>query len=277
MRAARAVSSARALIGRDTHEARDGAQSRPSSLPPQHRSDAKVLIDNPLTGIEIALWDIAAREAGVPLYELLGGACRTEVAFSEYFAYRPGLEDSPADVAAFCARMVEEHDSRVFEGKVAVRPVERGRRARARDPSGHRPRSRAPARRQHGLAARDRAAGALAARAVRHRERRGAGGVVRRDGGAASLDRDPVLGAHSGRRAGSGTRSPRHARHRPRFLRRHRRDSSVHRRLRARRCRLLVLQRRLRDRDGRVPAHRRRDSVRRAARASRCCAGRPTT
>lgn len=111
------------LVGRDTDEVR--AELEPAVLAvPAHRTDGKVLIDQPLTGIEIALWDIAAREAGVPLYELLGGACRTAVAFSEYFAYRPGREETPADVAAFCARMVEEHDSLVFEGKVAVRTVE---------------------------------------------------------------------------------------------------------------------------------------------------------
>lgn len=110
------------LVGRDTSDVRTALVSAERAAP-IHRTDGKVLIDNPLTGIEIALWDIAAREAGVPLYELLGGVCRTEVAFSEYFAYRPGLEDSPAAVARFCARMVEEHDSPVFEGKVAVRPV----------------------------------------------------------------------------------------------------------------------------------------------------------
>jgi len=111
------------LVGRDTEDVR--AELEPAELvAPTHRIDGKVLIENPTTGIEIALWDIAAREAEEPLYEFLGGACRTEVAFSEYFAYRPGLEDSPADVAAFCARMVEQHDSPVFEGKVAVRPVE---------------------------------------------------------------------------------------------------------------------------------------------------------
>ncbi|HET8968757.1 MAG TPA: mandelate racemase/muconate lactonizing enzyme family protein [Gaiellaceae bacterium] len=111
------------LVGRDTDEVR--AELDPAELAvPSHRTDGKVLIDEPLTGIEIALWDIAAREAGVPLFELLGGACRSAVAFSEYFAYRPGREDTPADVAAFCTRMVEEHDTPVFEGKVAVRPVE---------------------------------------------------------------------------------------------------------------------------------------------------------
>ncbi|HSF61988.1 MAG TPA: mandelate racemase/muconate lactonizing enzyme family protein [Gaiellaceae bacterium] len=112
-----------ALVGRDTDDVRAELEP-PELVAPTHRSDGKVLIENPTAGIEIALWDIAGREAERPLYELLGGPCRTEVAFSEYFAYRPGLEDSPADVAAFCARMIEQHDSRVFEGKVAVRPFE---------------------------------------------------------------------------------------------------------------------------------------------------------
>jgi glucarate dehydratase len=111
------------VVGRDTDEVR-AELDRAERAAPMHRNDSQVLIDNPLTGIEIALWDIAAREAAMPLYDFLGGACRTEIAFSEYFAYRPGRDDSPAEVASFCARMIEEHDSRVFEGKVAVRPVD---------------------------------------------------------------------------------------------------------------------------------------------------------
>jgi len=91
---------------------------------PEHRNDGQVVIDKPATGVEIALWDIAAREAGVPLHALLGDQCRSTVAFSEYFAYRPGHEETPADIAAYCARMVEEHGSVVFEGKVAVSPLE---------------------------------------------------------------------------------------------------------------------------------------------------------
>jgi glucarate dehydratase len=111
------------FVGREAGEVL--AELGRSEPPPvEHRSDAKVLIRNPRAGVEIALWDIAAREAGVPLNELLGGAVRTEVQFSEYFAYRPGREETPADVAAFCARMAEEHHSPVFEGKVGVHPVE---------------------------------------------------------------------------------------------------------------------------------------------------------
>lgn len=111
----------RALVGRETGELR--AELGTGPLPrPEHRSDGRVLIEKPLTGVEIALWDIAGHEAGVPLFELLGGRQRAEIPFSEYFAYRAGHEQSPAEVAGFCARMAEEHGSTVFEGKVAVRP-----------------------------------------------------------------------------------------------------------------------------------------------------------
>jgi glucarate dehydratase len=111
------------FVGRETDEALAalGRRERPVAT---HRNDSKVLIENPLAGLEIALWDIAAREAGVPLHELLGPTARAEVAFTEYFAYREGLEQTPADVAAYCARMVEEHDSPAFEGKVAVRSAD---------------------------------------------------------------------------------------------------------------------------------------------------------
>jgi glucarate dehydratase len=111
------------FVGRDC----DDVLAELGAVEPQdveHRADAKVLVRSPLAGVEIALWDVAARHAGVPLYDLLGGACRTMVEFTEYFAYRPGHEETPAEVAAYCARMAEEHDSPVFEGKVAVHPVE---------------------------------------------------------------------------------------------------------------------------------------------------------
>ena len=111
------------FVGHET-EALRTRLSEASLATPEHRDDGQVMIHTPETGVEIALWDIAAREAGVPLHVLLGDQCRSTVAFSEYFAYRPGREESPADVAAYCARMAEEHQASVFEGKVAVSPLE---------------------------------------------------------------------------------------------------------------------------------------------------------
>jgi glucarate dehydratase len=111
------------FVGEETEALRDRLSEVPL-VTPEHRSDGRVVIHKPETGVEIALWDIAAREAGVPLHALLGDQCRSTVAFSEYFAYRPGREDTPADIAAYCARMAEEHESSVFEGKVAVSPLE---------------------------------------------------------------------------------------------------------------------------------------------------------
>jgi len=76
-------------------------------------------------GIEIAMWDARARTEGQPLYRLLGGAVRHQIALTEYFSYRlPGPQEpgeaSPADIARFCARMIEDHDARMFEGKVGT-------------------------------------------------------------------------------------------------------------------------------------------------------------
>ncbi len=39
-------------------------------------------------GLEIALWDIRGKVWEQPLYQLLGGAVRKKIPFTEYFAYR---------------------------------------------------------------------------------------------------------------------------------------------------------------------------------------------
>ncbi len=76
-------------------------------------------------GIEMAMWDARARTEGQPLYRLLGGSVRQDIALTEYFSYRlPGKDEpgeaSPSEIARFCARMIEDHDARVFEGKVGT-------------------------------------------------------------------------------------------------------------------------------------------------------------
>ena len=73
--------------------------------------------------IEIALWDIRAQSAELPLCLLLGGRFRREIPFTEYFAPRPGTalgggEETPEELGEYCARMVAEHGSSDFEGKV---------------------------------------------------------------------------------------------------------------------------------------------------------------
>src|SRR5262249_4630685 len=75
--------------------------------------------------IEIALWDVRGRGEGRALCELLGGAVRREIALTEYFAFRlPGAreggEATAADVASYCARMIELYDADGFEGKIGT-------------------------------------------------------------------------------------------------------------------------------------------------------------
>ena len=79
--------------------------------------------------IELALWDIRGKVEGRPLFDLLGGAVRTQIPLTEYFSYRfpgpshPG-ESTPLEVARECARLLEEFGGTIFEGKVGTVGVE---------------------------------------------------------------------------------------------------------------------------------------------------------
>ena len=89
----------------------------------QNTDDASVV--KAFGGIEIALWDIRGKAWERPLYELLGGAVRKEIPFTEYFAFRVekdglGGEMSPEAVADYCVKMREEHGATMFEGKLTV-------------------------------------------------------------------------------------------------------------------------------------------------------------
>ncbi len=89
-----------------------------------------VLANNPFTkaGIEIALWDIAGKAAGVPVHALLGGAVRNSV-MTKYSV--SGLE--PPKAAALAAWAVEQGFA-AMKVKVGIDPVtdiERVRQVRA--------------------------------------------------------------------------------------------------------------------------------------------------
>lgn len=76
-------------------------------------------------GIEMAMWDARGKQEGVPLSTLLGGAVRTQIPLTEYFAFRlPGKNDpgenTPTQIANFCADMIDRFGARWFEGKVAT-------------------------------------------------------------------------------------------------------------------------------------------------------------
>ena len=89
----------------------------------QNTDDASVV--KAFGGIEMALWDIRGKAWNKPLYELLGGAVRKQIPFTEYFCYRiekdgRGGERSPEAIADYCLRMRDEHGSTYFEGKLTV-------------------------------------------------------------------------------------------------------------------------------------------------------------
>lgn len=76
-------------------------------------------------GVEMALWDLVGKIEGRSVASLLGGRVRDVVQFTEYFAFRvpsgdTAGEQTPTDVARYCARMAELHGSPSFEGKVGV-------------------------------------------------------------------------------------------------------------------------------------------------------------
>jgi glucarate dehydratase len=123
-RAADVVKAGARLIGRDVRDIH-GAQGL---LVPgmQYTPWANVTAQRRVfAGIEMAMWDARGKTEGAPLHLLLGGKVRDEIALTEYFSYRlPGPkekgESTPKEIAAFCARMIEQHDAKIFEGKMAT-------------------------------------------------------------------------------------------------------------------------------------------------------------
>ena len=84
---------------------------------------------NAYSAIDIALWDIAARHAGKPLYDLLGGAVRERALFCGYaYSDDPNAGYSNAELAAamakIAAQQVLETGSDLFEYKIGLHSIE---------------------------------------------------------------------------------------------------------------------------------------------------------
>ena len=87
---------------------------------PEQRMDI-----NAFAAVELALWDLAGKRAGAPLFRLLGGPVRDRAPFGAY-AYTVDLDegyaeaDVPAVMADIAAEEVAKAGARMFEFKVGV-------------------------------------------------------------------------------------------------------------------------------------------------------------
>ena len=77
-----------------------------------------------LSGLDIALWDIAAKAAGMPLHSLLGGARSSSIpCYASLLRY-----EQPRLVEQYCARALDEGFSAIKLHEVADEAVAAGRR-----------------------------------------------------------------------------------------------------------------------------------------------------
>ncbi|OWK22472.1 hypothetical protein AJ88_10105 [Mesorhizobium amorphae CCBAU 01583] len=73
----------------------------------------------------MALWDLRGKAWKQPLYQLLGGAVRKDIPFTDYFSLRgdgPKVkgEKTPEEVADYCVELHETHGTTFFEGKFST-------------------------------------------------------------------------------------------------------------------------------------------------------------
>lgn len=75
--------------------------------------------------VEMALWDLRGKAWNQPLYQVLGGAVRKEIPFTDYFSLRgdgPSVrgEKTPEEVADYCVALHETYGTTFFEGKFST-------------------------------------------------------------------------------------------------------------------------------------------------------------
>ncbi len=116
------------LIGKDPRRIEDIWQT--AMVNPYWRNGP--ILNNAISGVDMALWDIKGKMAGMPVYDLLGGKCREAAA-----VYRHADGRDPQEVLENVKRWMEQgyHYVRCQMGGYGAVGIDQGRRS----PSGSQP------------------------------------------------------------------------------------------------------------------------------------------